>query len=82
MTLLESLARQLSSHLRGSQVFNKDKLVEVIREHNIVFANDVKIDEDEQGEHLVLTFDDTLVCFELVWNQVGPRFTLTEIILA
>lgn len=82
MTLLESLARQLSSHLRGSQVFNKDKLVEVIREHNIVFANDIKIDEDEQGEHLVLTFDDTLVCFELVWNQVGPRFTLTEIILA
>ena len=82
MTILESLEKQLANHLKGSQVFGKDKLVEVVKEHNIVFANDVMIDEDKQGEHLILTFDDQIVCFELVWRQEGPRFTLTELRLA
>jgi hypothetical protein len=82
MTLLESIEKQLSSHLRGSQVFIKEKLIEVIKEHNIVFANDVMIDNDEQGEHLILRFDDQIVCFELVWKQYGPRFTLIELRLA
>jgi hypothetical protein len=82
MTLLEGLQKQLSSHLKGVQIFGKDKLIETIKEHNLIFANDVKIDSDEQGEHLILNFDDQIVCFELVWKQYGPRFTLTELRLA
>jgi hypothetical protein len=82
MTLLESIEKQLSSHLKGSQLFIKEKLVEVIKEHNIVFANNVMIDNDEQGEHLILTFDDQIVCLELTWRQEGPRSTLIDIRLA
>ena len=82
MTLLEGLQKQISSHLRGVQIFGKEKLIETIKEHNLVFANDVKIDSDEQGEHLILTFDDQIVCFELTWRQDGPKCTLIDIRLA
>ena len=82
MTILESLEKHLSRHLKGSQVFGKDKLVDAIKEHNIVFANDIMIDEDEQGEHLILTFDSQIVCFELTWKQEGPRYTLIKLRLA
>ena len=82
MTLLESIEKQVSHYIKGTQVFRKDDLVRVIKEHNIVFANDIKIDEDEQGEHLILTFDDQIVCLELIWRQDGPRCTLIDLRLA
>lgn len=82
MTLLEGLQNQISHYIKGAQVFDKSELLRVIKEHNIVFANNVMIDEDEQGEHLILTFDDQMVCFELIWRQEGPRHTLIELRLA
>jgi hypothetical protein len=82
MTILESIAMQVSHHVKGAQIFNKDDLVRAIKEHNIVFANDIKIDEDEQGEHLILTYDDQIVCLQLTWRQEGPRHTLVAIQLA
>ena len=82
MTLLEGLQNQVSNHLKGVQIFGKDKLIDTIKKHNLVFANDVKIDSDEQGEHLILTFDDQIVCFELTWRQDGPKCTLVDIRLA
>ena len=82
MTLLESVERQVAHYIKGTQVFRKDDIIRVIKEHNIVFANDAMIDEDEQGEHLILTFDDQIVCLELTWKQEGPRSTLIDIRLA
>lgn len=82
MTLLEGLQNQLSHYVRGTQVFDKNELIRVIKEHNIAFANNVNIDADEQGEHLILIFDDQTVYFELIWRQEGPRYTLIELKLA
>lgn len=82
MTVLESIKKQVSHYIKGTQVFRKEDLVRVMREHNLVFANDIKIDEDEQGEHLILTFDDQIVCLELIWRQDGPRYTLIDLLLA
>lgn len=82
MKLLEGLQNQISHYIKGTQFFDKSELLRVIKEHNIVFANNVMIDEDEQGEHLILTFDDQMVCFELIWRQEGPRHTLIELRLA
>lgn len=82
MTVLESIKKQVSHYIKGTQVFHKEDLVRVMREHNLVFANDIKIDEDEQGEHLILTFDDQIVCLELIWRQEGPRYTLIDLHLA
>lgn len=82
MTLLEGLQKQVQVNLRGSQVFRKETILEIIREYNLFFANEIKLDNDEQGEHLILTFDDQIVCFELIWEQEGPRYTLVEIRLA
>ncbi len=82
MTLLESLLAQVCKNLKGVQVFHKEGVLKAISEHNLFYANEIKLDEDEQGEHLILTFDDTIVCFELLWRQDGPRQTLVEIRLA
>lgn len=82
MTVLESIEKQLCHHVKGAQVFHKNDVIKVIKEHNLVFANDVKIDEDEQGEHLILSYDETIICFELIWRQDGPRYTLIELRLA
>jgi C4-type Zn-finger protein len=82
MTLLEGLLRQVRKNLRGVQVFHKEDMLKAIKEHNLFFANEIKIDNDEQGEHLILTFDDQIICFELTWRQDGPRLTLIDIRLA
>ena len=82
MTLLEGLLAQVRKNLKGVQVFHKEDVLKAISEHNLFYANEIKLDEDEQGEHLILTFDDTIVCFELLWRQEGPRQTLVEIRLA
>lgn len=82
MTLLEGILAQVCKNLKGVQVFHKEDVLTAIEEHALVYANEVKLDNDEQGEHLILTYDDQMVCFELIWRQEGPRFTLVEIILA
>ena len=82
MTLLESLERQVKKNLQGVQVFHREDMLKAIEEHRLFFANEIKIDNDEQGEHLILTFDDQMVCFELIWREDGPRLTLIEIRLA
>lgn len=82
MTILESIEKQVSHHIKGAQVFHKEDIIKVIKEHNLIFTNDIKLDEDEQGEHLILTYDEAIVCLELTWRQEGPRFTLIEIRLA
>ena len=82
MTLLEGLQKQVQVNLKGSQVFCKETILETIQEYNLFFANEIKLDSDEQGEHLILTFDECIVCFELIWEQEGPRYTLVEIRLA
>lgn len=82
MTLLEGLQKQIEKNLKGVQVFRKEDMLNAIKEHRLFFANEIKLDSDEQGEHLILTFDDTIVCFELVWRADGPRLTLIEIRLA
>lgn len=79
MTILESIVRQVTHFIKGAQVFQKDDIVRIIKEHNIVFANDAKITEDEDGEYLLLTFDDVNICLELTWRQEGPRNTLIDI---
>ena len=82
MKLLEGLQKQIERDLKGVQIFRKEDMLRVIKEHNLFFANEIKLDADEQGEHLILTFDDTIVCFELIWRADGPRQTLIEIRLA
>lgn len=82
MTLLEGLQRQVAKNLKGVQVFHKEDILKAIKEHSLFYANEVKLDNDEQGEHLILTFDDCIVCFELTWKHDGPRFTLIGIRLA
>lgn len=82
MTLLEGLCRQVCKNLKGVQVFHKEDVLKAIKEHNLFYANEIKLDNNEQGEHLILTFDDTIVCFELIWRNDGPRLTLIEIRLA
>lgn len=82
MTLLEGILAQVCKNLKGVQVFHKEDILTAIKEHALVYANEVKLDNDEQGEHLILTYDDQIICFELVWRQEGPRFTLIELRLA
>jgi hypothetical protein len=82
MTLLEGLQKQIEKNLKGVQVFHKEDVLKAIKRHNLFYANEIKMDNDEQGEHLILTFDDTIVCFELIWRNDGPRLTLIEIRLA
>ena len=80
MTLLEGLKKQLEHYVRGTQVFHKEDLISAIREHNLMFANDVRLIADES--FLKIEFDDTEITLELIWREDGPRSTLTEIRLA
>lgn len=78
MTLLGGLEKQVQVYLKGSQVLRKEKILETIKRHNLVFANEIEMD----GEHLIFTFDDYIICFELVWKEDGPFKTLIDVHLA
>jgi len=80
MTLLEGLRKQLEYYLKGTQVFCKEDLISAIREHNLIFANDVRLIADES--FLKIEFDDKEIILELIWREDGPRSTLIEIRLA
>lgn len=77
MTLLEGLRKQLEHYVRGTQVFHKKDLISAIREHNLIFANDVRLIADES--FLKIEFDDIEITLELIWREDGPRSTLIEI---
>lgn len=78
MTILEGLLKQVQKHLKGAQVFRAEDILTAIREHNLVYADEIKMDETT----LVLVFEDTEVWFNLTWRQDGPRQTLINIELA
>lgn len=78
MTILEGLLKQVQKHLKGAQVFHAEDILTAIREHNLVYADEIKMDETT----LVLVFEDTEVWFNLTWRQDGPRQTLINIELA
>lgn len=75
MTILEGLLNQIKQHLRGVQVFHVEDIPNVIRKHNLIFADDILIDND----NLTLKYQDTDVRFRLTWRQEGPRQTLINI---
>ena len=75
MTILEGLLTQIKQHLKGVQVFHVEDIPNIIRKHNLIFADDVLIDND----NLVLKYQDTDVWFKLTWRQEGPRQTLINI---
>jgi hypothetical protein len=77
MTLLEGLRKQLEYYIKGTQVFHKEDLISAIREHNLIFANDVRLIADES--FLKIEFDDEEITLELIWREDGPRSTLIEI---
>lgn len=77
MTLLEGLRKQLEHYVKGVQVFHKEDMISAIKEHNLIFANDVRLIADES--FLKIEFDDTEITFELIWREDGPRSTLIEI---
>ena len=77
MTIKEGLRKQLEHYIRGTQVFRKEDLISAIREHNLIFANDVRLIANES--FLKVEFDDEEITFELIWREEGPRSTLTEI---
>lgn len=80
MTLLESLRKQLEYYVKGTQVFQKEELISAIKEHNLIFANDVRLIADES--FLKIEFDDEEITLELIWREDGSRSTLIEIRLA
>jgi hypothetical protein len=77
MTIKEGLRKQLEHYIRGTQVFRKEDLISAIREHNLIFANDVRLIANES--FLKVEFDDEEITFELIWREDGPRSTLIEI---
>ena len=77
MTLLEGLRKQLEHYIKGTQVFRKEDLISAIREHNLIFANDVRLIANES--FLKIEFDDIEITLELIWREDGPRSTLIEI---
>lgn len=77
MTLLEGLRKQLEHYVKGTQVFHKEDLISAIREHNLIFANDVRLIADES--FIKIEFDDIEITLELIWREDGPRSTLIEI---
>ena len=77
MTIKEGLRKQLEHYVKGTQVFHKEDLISAIREHNLIFANDVRLIADES--FLKMEFDDEEIIFELIWREDGPRSTLVEI---
>ena len=77
MTLRDGMLKQLLHYVKGTQVFYKDDLITAIKEHNIIFANDVRLMAD--GSFLKIEFDDIEFTLELVWREDGPRSTLENI---
>jgi hypothetical protein len=77
MTIKEGLRKQLEHYIKGTQVFHKKNLISAIREHNLVFANDVRLIADES--FLKIEFDDEEITLELIWREDGPRNTLIGI---
>ena len=77
MTIKEGLRRQLEHYIKGTQVFRKKDLISAIREHNLIFANDVRLIADES--FLKIEFDDIELTLELIWREDGPRSTLIEV---
>lgn len=77
MTIKEGLRRQLEHYIKGAQVFRKKDLISAIREHNLIFANDVRLIADES--FLKIEFDDEEITLELIWREDGPRSTLIEV---
>ena len=77
MTVKESLRKQLEYYVKGIQVFHKEGLIEAIKEHNLIFANDIRLIADES--FLKIEFDDEEITFELIWKENGPCSTLEDI---
>lgn len=77
MTIREGLRKKLEHYVKGTQVFRKEDLISAIKEHNLIFANDVRLIADES--FLKIEFDDEEIILELIWREDGPRSTLTEI---
>jgi len=77
MTIKDSLKKQLEHYMKGAQVFDKEALISAIREHNLIFANDVRLIADES--FLKIEFDDEEITLELIWREDGPRSTLIEV---
>ena len=77
MTIKEGLRRQLEHYVKGTQVFCKEDLISAIREHNIIFANNIRLIADES--FLKIEFDDEEITLELIWREDGPRSTLIDI---
>ena len=77
MTIKEGLRKQLEHYIKGTQVFHKEDLISAIKEHNLIFANDVRLIANES--FLKIEFDDEEITLELIWREDGPRSTLIEI---
>ena len=77
MTIKEGLRKQLLHYVKGTQVFHKEDLISAIKEHNLIFANDVRLIADES--FLKIEFDDEEITLELIWREDGPRSTLIDI---
>lgn len=77
MTIKDAMLKQLSHYVKGAQVFNKSDLITAIKEHNLVFANNIELIADES--FLKIEFDDIELTLELVWREDGPRSTLENI---
>lgn len=76
MTLKDSIKQKLDSIVRGSCVFDKQDIAEVIKDFHIVYCNDCIIENDV----LLVIFDDITLKFQLIWESLGPRQTLKELI--
>ena len=77
MTIKDAMLKQLLHYVKGTQVFHKDDLITAIKEHNLIFANDIRLIADES--FLKLEFDDIELTLELIWREDGPRSTLENI---
>ena len=77
MTIKEGLCKQLLYYVKGTQMFNKEDLITAIKDHSLIFANDVRLMADES--FLKIEFDDIEITLELIWREDGPRKTLENI---
>ena len=77
MTIIDSIQKRLENVIVGSCVFNKQDIAQAIKNFYVIFCNDVTLTEDDK---LIIEYDDETLKFQLIWEQVGPRFTLKELI--
>ena len=78
MTTIESIQKRLEAVLVGSCVFDKQDIVEAIKNFCIIFCNDTYFRENG---NLVVEYDDITLEFETIWEDLGPRHTLKELIM-